>query len=60
MMQARLTTAHATSHATAPEVPGCGYFTAAPALTALPTLALVQRARPATPLDQMYAYFTAD
>lgn len=52
MMQARLLTA--------PEVPGFGYFTPAPVLAAKPNLTLVQRTRPITPLDQMYAYFTAE
>lgn len=52
MMQARLSIT--------PEVPGFGYFTPSPAVPAKPSLTLVQRAKPATPLDQMYAYFTAE
>ncbi len=40
------------------EVPGFGYFTPIPATKS--DLTPVQRANPVTPLDQMYAYFTAE
>ena len=51
-MQARLSSA-----ARLPETPGLAYYSPTPDLVAKP---LAQRAKPVTPLDQMYAYFTAE